>query len=483
MNVHLSRLSVLYTAALAGMLLLVPQARARDDMSGTFAEEYTETVYSLDQWGTHCGQAPRSIGRHKRKLTFKVQDRGVDLLFQPNLGKSFSSVACQSDNKAVKPKERTLKDKLFLITCSTPEKSKSYESGLYSFRIKSRDRIEYRETTRFSRNLAGALCVYSRRTRRMYKRIKDAVKVAEVKKPVSAEKVSAPKDDPCETPGPAVRLALTPEKAVLKTGEKFCPKIEAIDEHGCPVTTGLSWGKGKQPAGVKLTTTGCLKIDRHAVAGSYQIALSAGRAQASVTIEIQRRAAVHAAVPKPPAADGGSDAAVAVNTPDAGPQADDSGPVDSGQPDVAAQVRRIEPQEQPVEAQLPSWLLPAAIGGGALIVFVLLAVILGKKRRTRAKEAYRGEPTVPEPLAPVPVSKDLAPEEQTAQTSADKPDKIFCTTCGKAIPAEAKFCPYDRTPIYSPSSPTLASAPVCPSCKRLLPMGAKFCPYDKTKLK
>ncbi|HUU00330.1 MAG TPA: zinc ribbon domain-containing protein [Myxococcota bacterium] len=480
MNVHLSRLSVIYTVALAGMLLLVPQARARDDISGTFTEEYTETIYSLDQWGTHCGQVPRSIGRHKRKLTFKVQDRGVDLLFVPTSGKSFSSVACQSDNKAVKPKERTLKDKLFLISCATPETSESYESGLYSFRIQSQDRIEYRETTRFSHNVAGALCVYSRRIRRMYKRIKDAAKVAEIEQPVSAEKVSAQKDDPCETPGPAVRLALTPEKAVLKTGEKFCPKIEATDEHGCPVTAGLSWGKGKQPAGVKLTTTGCLKIDRHALAGSYPIALSAGRAQASVTIEIQRQAAAHAAVPRPPEADGGADethvvdggseAAEAIGAPDAGPKADDSGPVDSGP--AAIQVQK------PSEAELPAWLLPAAIGGGALIVFVLLAVILGKKRRTRAKEAYRGEPTVPEPLAPVPSRK-----EQTAQTSADKPDKIFCTTCGKAIPAEAKFCPYDRAPIYSPSSPTLASAPVCPSCKRLLPMGAKFCPYDKTKLK
>jgi RNA polymerase subunit RPABC4/transcription elongation factor Spt4 len=509
MNAHLSRLLFLCTATVTCMLVAVPRARARDDMSGTFAEQYTETVYSIEQWGNHCGEAPRSVGRHKRKLIFEVEDRGVDLLFKPTSGKSFSSVACQSENKAVKPKERTLKDKLFLISCATQETSKSYESGLYSFRIQSNDRIEYRETTRFSRNVAGALCVYSRRIRRMYQRTKDAPKAAVGEKPVateqpvSTEKVAAPKNDPCEKPGPAVRLVLTPDKAVLKTGEKFCPKIQATDEHACPVTGGLTWGKGKQPAGVRLTTSGCLKIDHHARGGSYKIALSAGRAQAFVTVEIQGRSRIHsldAGVDHTKAADAvageiettdaGSDASEGTSAPDAGPVADDFGPPDCGPADSAAAAANED--HQPIEAEQPAWVLPAAIGGGALVIFLALILILVRRTRGNAKseeqieapqkEPYRSEPTVPEPLAPLPVRKE-APKEKTTQTSADKPEKAFCTTCGKAIPAEAKFCPYDRTPIYRPSSPTLSSAPICPTCKRLLPMGAKFCPYDKTRLK
>jgi hypothetical protein len=135
---------------------------------------------------------------------------------------------------------------------------------------------------------------------------------------------------------------------------------------------------------------------------------------------------------------------------------------------------------EPEPAETPGWVLPVAIGGGVLVLVVVLLLVLRKRKPAAEPEALPptkpAEPTVPEPIRPATVP-DPAPT-----TSRDQVDKAFCTTCGKSIPAEAKFCPYDRTPIYRPGSPTLASAPICPTCKRLLPVGAKFCPYDRTKL-
>jgi outer membrane protein assembly factor BamC len=50
-------------------------ARARDDLSGSWKEDYNEVVYAVEQWGSHCGEAPRSTGRAARGLSFTVEDR------------------------------------------------------------------------------------------------------------------------------------------------------------------------------------------------------------------------------------------------------------------------------------------------------------------------------------------------------------------------------------------------------------------------
>jgi len=168
------------------LILLAPAGLyAREDMSGVWKEEYTETIVSVEEWGKECGQAPKSPGRKKRSILYNVEDRGMDLEFTGPKGRSFATSSCQSPNSKLKAKERNLKDKLHLVNCATPETAKSYESGLYSFRIKSADRIEYRETSRFVRNVKGAICSHTRRTRRLYARQKGA------KAPVVGTKVDA----------------------------------------------------------------------------------------------------------------------------------------------------------------------------------------------------------------------------------------------------------------------------------------------------
>jgi hypothetical protein len=528
---------VLEVFAAACICLLALPAQARDNMSGVWKEKYSETVYSVEQWGTHCGEAPRSTGRRNRKLIFAVEDRGVDLFFKVTTGKAsnFSTAACQSKNKNLKAKERNLKDKLFLINCATPETAKSYESGLYSFRIKSKDRIEYRETTRFSRNIEGALCVHTRRVRRVYLRTKD--KAPEITKPeivdagtpaVSEKKLPASKEDPCDKPGQAVSLKLAATTASVSPGDKFCPTFQAFDSRGCLTEASLTWGKGKPPRGIKLTTTGCLQITNKAKSGPTLIKLASGKAKTSIVLNVQRKVAARPVEKKhPKTRDAGINKATPAEIPlvDAGPipsaadagtippvtpDAEVAGPVDAGlqepaDPGEPAQASAAGAESHPSPSQgLPAWVLPAAIGAGVLLIVIIIVVVL---RRRRSSEKIPVAPpvttstaqeTVPEPIRPDPEAQAAQPKtegtpateetqatqnaEESTITSADQPDTIFCTTCGKAIPAEARFCPYDRAPVYKPSSPTIPSAPICPTCKRLLPAGAKFCPYDKTKL-
>jgi hypothetical protein len=505
--------------ALAG--LTSHPAGARDDLSGSWKEDYNEVVYAVEQWGGHCGEAPRSTGRASRGLTFTIEDRGVDLQFKSAEG-SFSSSGCQSINPEVKPKERTLKDELFLITCATAEDSNAYESGLYSFRVLSSSQIEYRETTRFSRNLPGGLCVHTRRVRRMYSRqaasatpgptsAADAGSITPpepVKPPQPDQVPPVPPEDPCKQPGPAVALRLDPATATLAAGEQVCPKGLLLDAKGCAIPGPGALRLDRPPVGVRWTRDGCLQVGEKTRPNRFKLTLVSGKLKTAFELVVIRAGA---GAPKPPTLDAGvlprplQRDAGAPEDPDAGPveipdqapqepaAADpDAGPAAPADSTAAAVPASTDAGSAAADAQaesraaedLPPWLLPAGLGAAGLILVVILFLVFARRRRPAA--APPAIP-VPEPERPEPDRLATGP---TLDAAATKPEPLrpapaqtaFCITCGKVIPAEAKFCPFDRTPIHRPDSPTLPSAPVCPTCKRLLPPGAKFCPFDRTKL-
>jgi len=393
-------------------ILLAPSGLlARDDMSGVWKEEYTETIVSVEEWGQECGQAPRSPGRKKRGLLFTVEDRQVDLMFTGAKGQTFATSACQSKNRQLKAKERNLKDKLHLVNCATPETAKAYESGLYSFRIKSANRIEYRETSRFVRNVKGALCSHTKRVRRLYTRQKAQ------KAPVIGTKVDAPREDPCETPGPAVTLSLTPQKAVLHPGEKVCLKTAAKDANGCAADASLTWGRGDTPRGVKLNIQGCLTATRKAKSGTHNIRLAAGKAEAGFTLVVVRKAAKA----RPPRERIEEPAEPPVEVP---PEEEDPEEPEEPPPPTPPEEKPPGPPP-PVEteqAEPPAWILPAAVGGGVVVILVVILIIFTARRR---KAPLAAEPTIPEPIRP-----------------AEEKETVFCTNCGKQIPPEATFCPY-----------------------------------------
>jgi hypothetical protein len=390
-------------------VLLAPAGLlARDDMSGVWKEEYTETIVSVEEWGKECGDAPRSPGRKKRKLLYTVEDRQVDLMFTGPGGKSFASSACQSPNRRLKAKERNLKDRLHLVNCATPETAKSYESGLYSFRFKSANRIEYRETTRFVRNVKGAICSHTRRTRRLYTRQKG------VKAPVVGTKVDAPREDPCETPGPAVTLSLTPAKSVVRPGEKVCLQAAAKDANGCAADASLTWGRGDTPRGIKLNIAGCLTATRKAKSGTHAIRLAAGKAEAEFTLVVVRKV-----VKAPPPREPVEEPPPIEEPPEEDPEEPEEPPPP---PPPAEKPPEPPPPTEAKEEEPPAWILPAAIGGGVFVILVVILIIFLTRKRTTPMAA---EPTHPEPLRP-----------------SEEEEKVFCTNCGKQIPPEATFCPY-----------------------------------------
>ncbi len=398
---------------LLGLAALGPgaPAGARDDLSGTWREEYEEVVVSLDQWSAACGEAPRTTGRRVRGLEFEVEDRGVELVFRGAGGTRFSSVDCQTANPAVKPKERTLQDTLFLISCSTPEDAPSYENGLYSFRVHGKDRLEYRETTRYAKNAQGAQCASTRRARRMYTRL-------------------------ASTPRPAA-----PDAGTAQAGER--PKQEDFSK-------GEDGGQGLEAGTVADARQ---EPDAGAIPGA-----DPGAGEAILGHKL----------PKPPLPRPPSKTPVVrgepapADEPPAQPEAVDAGPPAEAAQPAAARPVPVEPEPSAPPPPLPrrepspevssedGWILWAGLGGGLAVLGIVVGILLlSRKPRWQPPPAAQvsrtpvpPEPSPPEPSPPEPSPSEPAPS--APPPPAPEPP-VFCTGCGARLPATARFCPHCAT--------------------------------------
>lgn len=501
-----------FTAALlaAGSLLAAP-AQARDDLSGTWKEEFTETIYSVEQWGAACGVAPKSPGRKEGGTLWTIRDRGIDLLFEAG-GLRFSSSDCQTSNKAVVPKERTEKGQVITISCATPEDAPAYENGLYSFRFASPTRIEFREVTRFSRNIEGSLCAHTRRVFRPYTRVSGpAASDANAASPAPAPQ---PPADPCARPGAPVSVAFEPRAATAGQGDTLCLVVQAVDRGGCKVEAPLAWPVNGQPKDLELSPLGCLLIARDAALGPRMVKL----VSASIAIELKLNVVDPSLAPPRPE----RPRRPRPISPEAPPAAASAAQADATRPAATAPpgppTEAVPPKTAPIGPSAaaaapspgpssPAWLLPVAVGGGLLVAALIAAVVLlGRQRRPARVSPDPVRPGIglnlPEaapPLRPEIVSAPTRIEPLRAvsfSAPTDAPGR-WCNTCGAALASEATFCTacgakvQERSPrpevAERPEAPVAqppeAARPVsfCIQCGAGMPEGALFCPFCRHK--
>ncbi len=492
---------------------------ARDSLTGTWIEEYSETIVSVEQWSPVCGPPPKSTGRRNRGLKFRLDDQGIALKFIGHK-KTFSTADCQTDNKAVQPKERTVKKNLFMISCSTPENSNPYENGLYSFRIKSPERIEYRETTRFSRNASNSMCVHTMRKRRMYKKIADEVKGSKLSEEDSASDEgsstasSPPPSDPCIQPGAAASVFIEPSHLELPPGSKACVETSASDSNACPVKVDLDWDKSAtRPKGVRLSDGRCFAVSRKTPPGKYVLRLQAAQVAVPLTLTVTKTrepkvgtapiSLQHDSIRATEenqgnVADAGTTALVDEEAGKSDAQAPDAGVVDDEyKGDKSPKtLQDISPDETKVavsEQSLPSWVIFTAVGGLALIlILVVVMVVFGKRSSKSRVPAKPSKSNDARELVPPPSSTPVTPEPE----AAPKPQLVMAPTRVEPLRpvASDRLHPpksaLDSAPSSSPaddSEQQPASAveqpqtKFCIGCGKSLPVEAKFCPYCAQK--
>ena len=478
-------------------------APARENLTGQWREEFEEDIRSVEQWDTRCGEAPQSPGRRDRGRTFTVEDRGVELRFS-SPQESFPTSDCQSSHPGIRPREMTLKEGLYLKNCSTADDALDYESGLYSFRVISPEVIEYRETTRYSRASAGALCVHTRRVQRRYRRISAPAGEAGAEPPpaptdagpavpakaeaheAAATDAGAPPDsqDPCRAPGPMRTLRVNPDRAQVLVGEVFCPRLEGRDDAGCPLPVRPEPTPAEPLPGVVWTPDGCLRVTERAPGGTRRIEIHSQGQRVTLQLVILRRLEPSTPRPHPlemppstpsEASDGSEPLAEA-------PAADQVPPPSPPPMAPLTAQREAAPSPAPVQdsGDEPRWAWFAV--AGAIALLLCTALFVGLRRRKKSRPALPA--TVPSPPQEVPL-ESLPTVQALPRAAARAPDagtgRTFCTECGRALPAGARFCPFDRAPAPAVTEPPPAG-PTCPSCGRTLPAGARFCPFDRTPL-
>ncbi len=512
-------------AFLVFFLTLAETALARD-LSGNWEEEYSETIVSVEQWNSACGPTPKSTGRRKRGLRFKVEDQGIALKFK-GVKKSFSTADCQTSNKAVQPKERTVKKKLFMISCSTPEDANPYENGLYSFRVKSPERIDYRETTRFSRNVSGSMCVHTKRVRRVYKKLPGPVegsKLSDKDSEPEDSKSSAPppqiEADPCQKPGAVVSVFIEPSHMEMTPGSKACVEVSASDSNACPVQTGLGWARrAKRPKGIKILDGKCIAVSRTSRPGKYDLHLQAAGVGVILSLSITRGTRIAAGH------DSGSKEQktkqVLKTEPDhpADGRTLDAGIVDAGTPDAGTadaeaqkegkkneeessaqkkediqhtDIKDFSPdanQDSGKDKALPSWALPAAIGAGVLVLLLLVVIVISRRRSGKNSASHTShEPVTSEG----PEVFGAEPEAQKQPEAPPQPQPVMAPTRVEPLRAVAvdqrpkeQDAPAASSPVPSPSTvpeqQAQSSTKFCIACGEKLPAEAKFCPYCSAK--
>jgi hypothetical protein len=383
--------------ALTGLLAVLgaPGALdAREDLSGTWREDYEEIVVAVEQWSAPCGEPPRTPGRRERDLRFEIQDRGVELVFFGPRGERFSSVDCQSPDPRMRTRELNLQDALFLVTCSTPEDPTEYENGLYSFRVQAPDRIEYRETSRYARNQESAQCVHTRRVRRAYSRLARAAPTPPPEAPPSDAGTRPEDEDQGKTvEGEGGGRAGTADGA----GQEKVSEAGARDVSQEKTGEGRSQGKTRAGTGQGQEKRSQGKDKADTVEGT-----DPGGSQAVTT------AGRDPDVP-PPERD-----------PTDGPEPAEPAALPASPPGLPS--RRNPPPAVPPPPPSPPgiplgrWV---GLGGGLACLLVVAVLLLTRKPRWRPPA-----PTPPKPPPPPPSPA------------------VFCTGCGARLPGVARFCPY-----------------------------------------
>lgn len=264
--------------------------------------------------------------------------------------------------------------------------------------------------------------------------------------------------DPCETPGKAAKLELTPKVAVAKVGEApACYQVTAVDENGCSVAP------GKASFTVDLKGVGAID-DR----GCFEPTATKEQLVAIIAKASGLEAAASARiVPKGEEKSKKSLQTLAKASKSKRVKAV-IGEVTRGK--IIIRPLESEPPELPPLEEAPfPWLAVAGTGSIALLASIIGFLLVLRRRRDQE---------VPTDLQAAPV------------VTPKKGGGLVCPQCEfEFAVGEATHCPFDGKelePLGRDARQTMfvpaAGGMVCPTCKTKYPTKARFCGHDRTPL-
>lgn len=440
-------------------------ARADGPYEGEWRQGAAQITVTVETWGADCGPRPQSSTLPARG-TVSVRQDGDHLSF----GAQRSTRGCWSDNTAVRVVSSRVQPGNWQILCRTPTDDPRRETGTYTLRATSADRIELRDETAYDWSLNESRCIARVVTTQAFDRVRDGATAAspssEPERPAaqptapSTDPTSATTPEPACTPGAPARLQLRPTSADVVAGERACFTARVVDAEGCWVRS----------AATTLTVT---PNELATVRGSCVEAQAAG--EALVTARgggFEARSELRIAT---------NDLSSLIA------RRSEGGVFGGGEAAELGQDTGVAATAASPQSGSSLWVQIAAIVAIALAGLLVLALILVTRRR-RAEEARVAEQRAQRREAMVRASEEAARAAQAAQAAPVSTEPMICPICRRGYPAGATECSKDHEQLvpyaeFVAKRQAVGSEKICPTCGTHYPSTTQFCGKDGTTLR
>ncbi|MBM4318369.1 MAG: hypothetical protein FJ125_00035 [Deltaproteobacteria bacterium] len=413
---------------------------------------FSQTYRLAPTWNTEfCPERPTD--RHQtRSREFQLSEAGEHYSFRSGR-ESFGSHDCLSENPAVKlqsfdPATRTTR-------CATPESLGTHEIEGHRLIQHADDVLVLRGEYHYFWKLKGHLCEAWMIEERRFERQQAAepLRAEQTPEPVSPPPQAPEARSPPETAPPAT----PPEGGTTRPAREQVPSSGAaarprIREHRLTFEVLLD-EQEERPAGVQ---RGGAAIQRR-LSGSAEAPVGGSRNVLLLTL-------------------GGGVALVLLAV-------------------VLLAVRLLRRQQTRPPDPLPE-------RDGSEVVFFepgLPSSVAGETGQPASPEreapaaataatAATAAPATAVAAAPPPPATAVAatlPSPAAAATSPSARDKVTCPRCGAQLPGDARFCPFDATPLAGPAAAgnePLAIVRICPTCQQQFSAPLEACPADGSPL-
>ena len=447
---------------------------------------------SIESWGEYCGTRPQSHSQKTQKPVM-IQDVGGHLV----MSEGVRTDRCGSPNPRIKTVLARRTETRWRRECQTPADDPKFERGVYTLNAVNSNRIEYVSESRFVWTLKGDHCVATAREKRVFIRAQKKTKSKPAAEPASTATSGPTEDGPeplgdgpdtagpdtaaeaCADVGPVARFELVPSSIRVGPGERFCFRVVARDDKGCPLKNPmLKWRVSQDDVEIQglITKAGCFKAGETAAEseGVYQVAarLGAHLATAEINVLFEDLGDLFAARLRPLQDITGTPPAPA--SAKAGPErASTSNPIKIG----PAPVVPVSPQ--PEKKGIMLWIILLGVIVAATLAGLFL--LIGRFRKQTAEttlEEFEDWPDLPDR------DEDEVEDEKDEEQPREKYNPLTCPECGRIYKRNAKYCAYDKTTLVSISKTPLEipEGMICPKCHRGYEKDARFCPHDSEPL-
>jgi hypothetical protein len=425
-----ARLFVLVPCAFAVLGARAAESRAQSappstSMAGTWQAGATSMDVAVQSWGKDCGPRPQST-RSAGGGTVRITQQGRVITIHGS-DRDLHSDRCFSPNPAMRKVSSSATNDQWVTRCKTPDDDPRKETGTYTLRALTPDKLQYQDVSHFDWKLNESTCVATITTSQTLSRVTSATRA----EPSPSTATKAPQADapaPC-TPGAPAKLVLRPRRADLELGQRLCFQARLLDARDCAIE-GLepSWSLEHGPAIKARLERGCFRAGERSAEseGSFKvIATAAGlRAEAPVEVSAATLPALLAKRLETGAVQGDIDPEA-----EAEQTAAPAARVSSTSRVAAQAVVDQEPRRQRLLIGLAAVLAAAAAG----------VLLLRARPRTRRRSGSRAsaEPSLAEP---------------PPRASPDPPRARIrrCPTCGASYPEESAFCGADGSALAPP---------------------------------